>query len=92
MWYAICGNTVTSFSLRFNNHKSSMMRYRKGRAKGKLYAHYYTEGHESLMDVEIQVIDITDVNRPNERERFWIDKIEYVLSKRIKYERRINVI
>ena len=59
------GNTVTSFRLRFNNHKSSMMRYGKGKrgiCGQKLYAHFYTEGHEGLMDLEIQVIHITNVN------------------------------
>ena len=72
------GNTVTTFRLRFNNHKSSMMRYGKGqRGMGgqKLYAHFYTEGYEGLMDLEIQMMDITDVNRPNERESFWIEKL-----------------
>ena len=37
------GNTVTSFRLRFNNHKSSMMRYGKeqrGMGGQKLYAHF----------------------------------------------------
>ena len=50
------GKTVTSFRLRLKNHKSLMMRYGKGqRAMGgqKLYAHFYTEGHEGLMDLEI---------------------------------------
>ena len=72
------GNTVTSFRLRFNNHKSSMMRYGKeqrGMGGQKPYAHFYTEGHEGLMDLEIQVIDVTDVSRPNERETFWIEKL-----------------
>ena len=67
------GNTVTSFRLRFNNHKSSMMRYGKGqRGMGgqRLYAHFYTEG---LMDLEIQVE--IHVSRPNERESFWIEKL-----------------
>ena len=27
------------------------------------------------MDLEIQVIDVTDVSRPNERESFWIEKL-----------------
>ena len=46
------GNTVMSFRLRFNNHKSSMMRYGKGqRGMGgqKLYAHFYTESHWGSM-------------------------------------------
>ena len=53
------GNTVTPFRLRFNNHKSSMMRYGRGqRVMGgqKLYVHFYTEGHEGLKDLEVQVI------------------------------------
>ena len=60
----------------------------RGMGGQTLYAHFYTEGHEGLMDLEIQVIDVTDVNRPNERESFWIEKyIEYVLPKVIKYKR-----
>ena len=27
------------------------------------------------MELEIQVIDATDVSRPNERESFWIEKL-----------------
>ena len=85
------GNTVTSFRLRLNNHKSSMMRYFKGQqgmGGQKLYAHFYTEGHEGLISLEIQVIDVTDLKRPNERESFWIEKLNtYVLPKGIKYKR-----
>ena len=65
------GNTVTPFRLRFNNHTSSVMRYGRGQrgiCGQKLYAHFYTEGHEGLKDLEAQVIDATDVSRPNERE------------------------
>ena len=54
---------VTSFRLRFNNHKSSMMRYGKGQrgmGRQKLHTHFYMEGH---------------VNRPNERKIFWIEKL-----------------
>ena len=55
-----------------------MMRYGKrqrGMGGQKLYAHFYTEVHEGLMDLKIQVIDVTDVSRPNERIRFWIEKL-----------------
>ena len=41
----------------------------------KLYAHFYMECHEGLMDLKIQVIDVTDVSRPNERESLWIEKL-----------------
>ena len=27
------------------------------------------------MDLEIQVINVTDVSRPNEQESFWIEKL-----------------
>ena len=72
------GNTVTSFRLRFNNHKSSIVRYgngQRGICGQSLYAHFYTEQHECLKDLEAKVIDVTDVNKPNERESFWIEKL-----------------
>ena len=55
------------------NHKSSMIRYGKGYTGmdgQKLYVRFYTKGHEDLMNLEIQVIDVTDVSRPNERKVF----------------------
>ena len=33
------------------------------------------EGHEGLMHLEIQEIDVTDVNRPSERKSSWIEKL-----------------
>ena len=63
-----------------------MMRYGKGqRGMGgqKLYAHFYTEVHEGLMDLKIQVIDVTDVSRPNERISFWIEKLNTYCPRRL---------
>ena len=36
----------------------------------ELYVRFYTKGHEDLMNLEIQMIDVTDVSRPNERKVF----------------------
>ena len=72
------GSTITSFRLRFNNHKSSLNRYGRGQtnvAGQHLYAHFFGEGHSGLSDLSVQVIDCTDVNNPTERESFWIEKL-----------------
>ena len=60
--------TMGEFSGRYGKGKTGM-------GGQKLYAHFYTEGHERLIDLKIQVIDVTDVSRPNERESFWIEKL-----------------
>ena len=67
------GSTVTAFRKGFNNHKSSLIRYGKGQKKicGKhLYSHFCTEGHSGIKDFSVQIIDVTDVNNPTERESF----------------------
>ena len=72
------GSTITSFPLRFNNHKSSLNKYGRGQtnvAGQHLYAHFFGEGHSGLSDLSVQVIDCTDVNNPTERESFWIEKL-----------------
>ena len=72
------GNTVTQFRLRFNNHKSSLLRFGKGQrgicGQG-LYAYFFEQGHGGLRDLQVQIIDVTDINKPNERESFWIEKV-----------------
>jgi hypothetical protein len=72
------GNTIKPFRLRFNNHKSSLNRYRRGQRNicgQQLYAHFWGEGHSCLSDFLVLVIDVTDVNSPTERESFWIEKL-----------------
>ena len=60
------GNTVTQFRLRFNYHNSSLLRFGKGQrgicGQG-LYAHVF-----------VQIIDVTDINKPSEGES-WIEKL-----------------
>ena len=59
------GSTITSFRLRFNNHKSSLNRYGRGQtnvAGQHLYADFFGEGHSGLSDLSVQVIDCTDIN------------------------------
>ena len=68
---------MTAFRKGFNNHKSSLIRYGKGQKEicGKhLYSHFYTEGHSGIKDFSVQIIDVTDVNNPTERESFWMEK------------------
>ena len=72
------GCTITSFRLRFNNHKSSLNRYGQGirNINGQhLYEHFFGEGHSGLSDFRVQIIDSTDVINPTERESYWIEKI-----------------
>ena len=62
-----------SFRKRFNNHKSSLIRYGKGQrgiSGEHLYAHFFGVGHEGLSDVSVKIIDKTNVNEPTIREGF----------------------
>ena len=71
-------STITTFRLRFNNHKSSINRFSKGQrglSGQHLYEHFFEEGHSGLNDFRAQIIDVTDVNKPTERESFWIEKL-----------------
>ena len=34
------------------------------------------KGHSGIKDFSVQVIDVTDVNNPTERESFWIEKLK----------------
>ena len=71
------GNTVTQFRLRFNYHNSSLLRFRKGQRSicGQgLYAHVFEQGHGGLRDLQVQIIDVTDINKPSEGES-WIEKL-----------------
>ena len=68
------GSTINTFRLRFNNHKSSLKRYGKGQHNipgEHLYAHFFTEGHEGLSDITVNIIDRLDVKNPTEREGYW---------------------
>ena len=52
------GSTITSFRKRFNNHKSSMNRYSKGRrgiAGERLYCHFLEAGHEGIEVVRVNI-------------------------------------
>jgi hypothetical protein len=59
------GCTITSFRLRFNEHKSSINRYGQGKINTSgqhLYEHFFGDGHSCLSDFMVQIIDIADVN------------------------------
>ena len=78
------GSTIKTFPTRFNNHKSSMKRYERGqmRIPGEhLYAHFFDEGHVGLADVEVMIIDRTNVNDPTQREGFWAYKLDSFVPK-----------
>ena len=56
------GSTTTSFRKRFNNHKSSLVRYGMGQRgiPGKhLYEHVF-EGHKGFDHVMVNIVDKTD--------------------------------
>ena len=36
---------------------------------------FFTEGHNGIDEVQVQIIDITDVARPTVRESYCIDKL-----------------
>ena len=65
------GSTVTSFKERFDNHKSSVIRFGKGQrwVPGKhLYKRFFEDGHEELKDMIVKIIDKTNVSDPTNRE------------------------
>ena len=78
------GSTVTSFRKRFNNHKSSLKRFGKGQrgiAGEHLYAHFYEEGHKGIENIQVKIIDRTDINDPKFREGFWTYKFDTFVPK-----------
>ena len=67
------GGTVTSFRKRFNNHKRSLKWFGKGQRgiSGEyLYAHFHEEAHKGIEDIQVKIIDRTDVNDPTCREGY----------------------
>ena len=40
-----------------------------------LYSHFFEQGHKGLEDLRIHIIDVTDINKHNEGESFWIEKL-----------------
>ena len=79
------GSTITAFNLRFNQYKSNINLYGKGRRgfkQEKLISHFFTEGHTgSYKDISVQIIDFCDPNKQEEREDFWIT----TLNTRVPY-------
>ena len=51
------GYTITSFRVRFNNHKSSMRKFgngNRGICGEHFYAHFFNEGHHGIDEVQVQ--------------------------------------
>ena len=72
------GSTITLFRKRFNNHKSSLVRYGKGQrgiSGEHLYAHFYEEGHEGIESMAVKIIDKMNINEPTIREGFGAYKL-----------------
>ena len=56
------GSTITSFRLRFNNHKSQITFHSKasGSEKDKedlIYKHFCSEGHRGVSNIDVMLID-----------------------------------
>ena len=75
------GSTTTKFRLRFNNHKSRIRRHEKleqvNRENDDLfYKHLWSEGHNGLSDVKIQIIHRVNGERElRETEGQWAYKL-----------------
>ena len=63
------GSTIKSFRKRFNNHKSSLVRYGKGHEG--IEEDIWQEGHEGIENMIVKIIDKTNINEPTTREGFW---------------------
>ena len=56
-----------------------MRKYEQGGRKmaaEHLHAHFFSPGHNSLCDVRVIIIDKTNVDRPTQREAFWVYKLD----------------
>ena len=72
------GSNLNSFRNRFNNHRSSLIRYDEGphSTPGEhLYAHFFGVDQAGLPDLSLNIIDKIDFNKPTEREVFWAYKL-----------------
>ena len=73
------GSTITAFRTRLNNHRSSLSRCgpgKRGICGQYLYSYFYSEGHTWVEDIQIQIIDVSDVSQQTVKEEgFWIDKL-----------------
>ena len=68
------GSTITSFRLRFNNHKSRIATHSKASRAYKdmddpLYKHFCSAGHQGVKDVEVTLIDRVNGNECDLREK-----------------------
>ena len=79
------GSTVTKFRLRFNNHRSRLRGHSRlepgDRASDDLiYKHFFTEGHNGLDDVSVQIIDKVygSVDNLLEKEGQWAYRLRTI--------------
>ena len=73
------GSTITKFRERFNQYKSSLKLYSKGRRdfkQKKLLQHFYSRNHQGTHnDMISQIIDFCDPNDQEKQENFWMHKL-----------------
>ena len=51
-----------------------MNRYGRGQReipRENIYAHSFSDGHEVLVDLSVNIIDKTDIHNPTNREAYW---------------------
>ena len=71
------GSTTTKFRTRFNNHKSRMRRHRNLDQAQRdqddlLYRHFWSDGHNGLHDMKIQLIDrVNKIEDLRDKEGQW---------------------
>ena len=86
LFTCVCGmqyvgsTTSPKFRLRFNKYKSDIDLYGKGRRNFKqeyLIIHFHSDGHTgSYTDISLQIIDHCNPNNKEQREDFWIHRLD----------------
>ena len=46
-----------------------------------LYAHFFSEGHDGLADLSVNIINKTDMQNPTDRKAYWIYKLNSFVPK-----------
>ena len=76
------GSTITSFRLRFNNHKGRINFHSKasdGDEDDLIYKHFCSEGHHGVSDIEVMLIDrVFGEERLRDKEGQWAYRLRTV--------------
>ena len=83
------GSTISSFHLRFNNHKSRINFHSKASDSDKdkddlIYKHFCSEGHHGVSDIEVMLIDrVFGEERLRDKEGQWAYRLRTVAPDRL---------